>query len=172
MVINSLSSNSNAKWYFYQPKITPTVGSAKIDLTLLLTHLISFKNFDNSLKVPRNNDNTLLIYEIKKNTLENYISFHFFKVKGKIDDLIADLNTGTFSKVSDEIIINPTRGLLKQSTCCYDITNNVLAWQSCNSPTTDDLKFYFENIFHHNIRFLPVKDPKSDEYFRGCLNSP
>ncbi len=162
----SQSNNLNSKWYFYRPKIIPTVGSGKVTLQMMLQELMTSKNFDSRLNLSRNNDSTLLIYEMKKNSLDNYIYFHFFKIKGKIDDLIADLNTGTFTKVSDEIRVTPSRGLLKQCTCCFDLDNNVLAWQSSKSPTIEDFRYYLQTIFHHNISFLPIKDPKSDKYFR------
>jgi hypothetical protein len=156
---------------FFRVECRPLNPGAPKSLKEILEKLYAIPDFDRRVLVSRESNKTLTSYRLRQIAIENIFTFHFLKINGDSNELILDLKSGNSTRISDEISgIGADKGILKHLSCDYDYKMGILAWQSANSPTIEDFRFFVETIFGTKIRFLPVKDPKAAEFFR--LMSP
>jgi hypothetical protein len=156
---------------FFRVECRPLNPGAPKSLKEILEKLYAIPDFDRRVLVSRESNKTLTSYRLRQIAIENIFTFHFLKINGDSNELILDLKSGNSTRISDEISgIGADKGILKHLSCAYDYKMGILAWQSANSPTIEDFRFFVETIFGTKIRFLPVKDPKAAEFFR--LMSP
>jgi hypothetical protein len=156
---------------FFRVECRPLNPSAPKSLKEILEYLFKIPEFDKKILGSRESNKTLTTYRLTKISIEDIFTFHFLKINGDPNELILDLKSGYSTRISDEISgIGADKGILKHLSCAYDYKKGILAWQSANSPTIEDFRYFVETICDTKIRFLPVKDPRADEFFR--LMSP
>ena len=156
-------------FYFFRPRLNALSGAHPVaDLGELLSKVLERPEPDSSLVVKvKETGDSLLLFRAREQKDSKLITLHFFKVKGDIDQLIADLEKGKFDRLSTKIDIGDGKGLLKHAVVGYDTLVDTLIWQHGKSPTLTELQTYFSSMFLQELYLEPLKNSRTDELFEA-----